>query len=96
MTLSAPVALMPSKELRKPSKQITATLGENLRAFRLARRISQEELADICNLHRTYIGSVERGERNVTLSTLEVLAQAVGVSVPSLLTPTDHVNRTKD
>ena len=85
---------MPAKELRKPSKQLTATLGENLRALRLARQISQEELADICNLHRTYIGSVERGERNVTLSTLEVLAQAVGVSVPSLLTPTDHDHRT--
>ena len=85
---------MPPRELRKPSKEITATLGENLRAFRLAQRLSQEELADICNLHRTFIGSIERGERNVTLSTLEVLAQAVGVSVPSLLTPTDHANRT--
>lgn len=87
---------MPAKELRKPSKQLTAILGENLRAFRLARRISQEELADICNLHRTYIGSIERGERNVTLSTLEVLAQAVGVSVPLLLTQTAHDNRTHD
>lgn len=49
--------------------------------------ISQEELATLCGLHRTYIGSVERGERNVTLSTLEVLASTLGVSVPDLLTP---------
>jgi len=42
-------------------------------------------LAEKCGLHRTYIGSVERCERNVTLSTLEVLASALGVSVPELL-----------
>lgn len=81
---------MPEKNLRKPSKQITETLAENLLAFRRERQISQEALAELCNLHRTYIGSVERGERNVTLSTLELLAQAVGVSIPSLLTPTNH------
>lgn len=88
------VFLMPEKELRKPSKQITETLAKNLLAFRREKQLSQEELADLCNLHRTYIGSVERGERNVTLSTLEVLAQAVGVSVPKLLTPIEHDNRT--
>lgn len=81
---------MAEKELRKPSQHITTILAQNLRAFRRARQISQEELADLCDLHRTYIGSVERGERNVTLSTLETLAQAVGVSVPTLLTPTEH------
>lgn len=40
----------------------------------------------MCNLHRTYLGSVERGERNVTLSTLELIAAALGVGVPKLLT----------
>jgi len=88
------VFLMPEKELRKPSKQITETLAKNLLAFRRKQQLSQEALAELCNLHRTYIGSVERGERNVTLTTLEVLAQAVGVSVPMLLTPTEHDNRT--
>lgn len=86
--------LMSEKELRKPSEQITKTLARNLLAFRRERQISQAELAELCNLHRTYIGSIERGERNVTLSTLEVLAQAIGVSVPALLTPTKHDNRT--
>lgn len=85
---------MPKKELRRPSKKITETLADNLLAFRRQRQISQEELAELCHLHRTYIGSVERGERNVTLSTLEVLAQVVGVSIPSLLTPTNHDNKT--
>lgn len=87
---------MPKTELRKPSKTITETLAENLLAFRRERQISQEELAELCDLHRTYIGSVERGERNVTLSTLEVLARAVGVSIPTLLTPTNHENKTDE
>jgi transcriptional regulator with XRE-family HTH domain len=83
---------MPLKELRKPSHLLTEILSKNLRSYRLAKNISQEELAGICGLHRTYVGSVERGERNVTLSTLEAFAQALGVSVPQLLTPTVHDN----
>ena len=63
------------------------TLAENIRRLRHDRRLSQEELADICGLHRTYVGSVERGERNVTLSSLELLGKALGVSVVDLLTP---------
>ena len=61
-------------------------LTENFRSHRMAENISQEDLADLCGLHRTYIGSVERRERNVTLSTLEMLANALKVSVPQLLT----------
>ncbi|MBI5918557.1 MAG: helix-turn-helix transcriptional regulator [Nitrosomonadales bacterium] len=73
--------------LRIPSSSIRATLAENVRAYRKDHGLSQEELADLCELHRTYIGSVEREERNVSLSTLEVLAKALGISVPELLTP---------
>lgn len=77
---------MGEKKLRRPSRELTQILADSIRAYRKANRISQEELADICELHRTYVGSVERGERNVTLSTLETLASALGVSVPELLT----------
>lgn len=73
--------------LRIPSSSIRATLAKNVRSNRRDRGLSQEELADLCELHRTYIGSVEREERNVSLSTLEVLARALEVSVPELLTP---------
>lgn len=73
--------------LRIASTSIRATLAENVRSFRKEHGLSQEALADICELHRTYIGSVEREERNVSLSTLEVLARALEVSVPELLTP---------
>jgi len=78
---------MAERKLRKPGEQLTEILATNVRTYRHAQGVSQEELADICGLHRTYVGSVERGERNVTLSTLEVLASALGVSVPRLLTP---------
>jgi transcriptional regulator with XRE-family HTH domain len=84
------------KPLRKPSKKLRDVLASNLRSFRRERQISQEELADMCGLHRTYVGSVERGERNVTLSTLEVIAKALGVSVPSLLTPREHDRHTPE
>ncbi len=77
---------MGEKQLRKPSRTLTQLLANNIRAYRKAKHISQEELADMCDLHRTYVGSVERGERNVTLSTLEAFAAALGVSVPELLT----------
>lgn len=72
---------------RTPSKSIRSVLARNIRAFRKLQGYSQEELGDLCELHRTYIGSIEREERNVSLSTLEVLADVLGVSVPELLTP---------
>jgi transcriptional regulator with XRE-family HTH domain len=71
---------------RTPSTSLRSTLAENVRNFRKQHGYSQEALADYCELHRTYIGSIERGERNASLSTLEVLARALGVSVPELLT----------
>ncbi len=71
--------------LRKPSAELIEILALNVQNLRHGKQLSQEELADICGLHRTYIGSVERGERNATLSTLEVLATALDVSVPNLL-----------
>lgn len=61
------------------------TLAQNLRRFRATRGMSQEALADLAGLHRTYVGSVERGERNVSIDNIERLASALGVSVPDLL-----------
>jgi ribosome-binding protein aMBF1 (putative translation factor) len=72
--------------VRKPTSQLRKILANNIRAYREKQGLSQEALADACGLHRTYIGSVERSERNVTLSTLEVLAAALDVTVPELLT----------
>ena len=75
-----------TKSLRQPSQGLTQILAENLRAYRSVHGLSQEGFADKCGLHRTYVGSVERCERNVTLSTLEVFASVLGIPVPELLT----------
>jgi transcriptional regulator with XRE-family HTH domain len=77
---------MAGKEFRKPSSELTQILANNIRAFRQKKGLSQESLAHLCGFHRTYIGSVERAERNVTLSSLEVFASAFEISVPELLT----------
>jgi len=76
---------MERQSSRKPSLEILKILAENIRTLRKERNLSQEEFAEVCGLHRTYIGSVERGERNVTLSTLEAFSTALCVSVPELL-----------
>jgi transcriptional regulator with XRE-family HTH domain len=46
--------------------------------------VSQEEFADICGLDRTYIGGIERGERNVSLVNIERIAKALKISIPKL------------
>ena len=70
----------------KPSKPSARRIfAENLRKARLAKKLSQEDLAELANLHRTYVGSIERAERNVSIDNMERLAAAVGVSLPSLL-----------
>lgn len=55
-------------------------LGAVLRDFRLQRGFSQEALADKAGIHRTYIGAVERGERNLSFRTLSRIITALGVS----------------
>ena len=70
-------------------KELRKILASNIRAIRLGRGMSQEQLANVCELHRTYIGSVERSERNVTLSTIVKFANALNVSAIDLLTQKD-------
>lgn len=62
-----------------------ALFAGNLRAYRLRQGLSQEELADLAGLHRTYVGSVERGERNISIDNMERLAAALNVKPSELL-----------
>lgn len=54
-------------------------VGRNLLAYRTARGLSQEALAEVLGVHRTYMGGVERGERNLTLKSVERIADRLGV-----------------
>jgi transcriptional regulator with XRE-family HTH domain len=60
-------------------------LGRNLRKHREALGISQEDFADQLGFHRTYLGAIERGERNLSLKSVERLANQLGVPPLSLL-----------
>ncbi len=63
------------------------TIGENLRDYRLARGLSQEAFAEMLGVHRTYMGSVERGERNLTLRSVERIAARIDTEPLALLQP---------
>ncbi len=66
-------------------KDIRIIFGNRLKALRLSQNISQEELAFRSGLHRTYISSVERGERNISLANISKLAQALYIEPHELL-----------
>jgi len=70
-------------------QEILEKLGNNIRRYRLEKGLSQEGLAELSKLHRTYLGSVERGERNISLLNLERIAKALGISPIDLLREND-------
>jgi transcriptional regulator with XRE-family HTH domain len=70
---------------RKSTETARMRFARLLKTERLARGISQEALAELAGLHRTYVGSVERGERNIAVDNMEALANAMGLDVSELL-----------
>jgi transcriptional regulator with XRE-family HTH domain len=67
--------------------ELQRTVGRNLRRHRLERGLSQEAFAEALGVHRTYMGGVERGERNLTLRSLERVAERLGIDPRELLEP---------
>lgn len=63
---------------------VTEKFGQRVRTLRIERGLSQEELAHLCNLDRTYISGIERGIRNVALRNIEALAKGLGVPLSDL------------
>lgn len=66
------------------AKDIVISFGERIREFRHASGLSQEKLAEVANLDRTYISGIECGNRNVALRNIEALASAFDVSISDL------------
>lgn len=65
--------------------QILVLLGKRVREFRREKNISQEELASRACVHRTYIGMIERAEKNITITNLEKISIGLGVTIEELL-----------
>lgn len=65
--------------------RILKTFGNKVREERLKQGLSQEELADRAGLHRTYVGMIERAEKNITLLNIEKIAKALEVEIEDLL-----------
>jgi len=66
-------------------KKILVEFGDKVRELRKEKELSQEELADKAGLHRTYIGMIERGEKNITLTNIEKIAKALAISIKELM-----------
>lgn len=66
-------------------KSLLVVFAENVKFYRRKLGISQEELADRAQIHRTNISAIERGERNVTIKNIEKLAHALGIEPKQLL-----------
>ena len=65
---------------------VQARFGRRVREVREKKDISQERLGELAGLHRTYVSSLERGKRNVSLVNIEKLARALGVTMAELVT----------
>ena len=73
------------KKDKSLNSALVKKVAANIKLLRLEKSLSQEELAELSGYHRTYIGSIERGERNITLTTLETIAATLNISASKLL-----------
>jgi transcriptional regulator with XRE-family HTH domain len=73
-------------------KDLLAKLGKRVHELRAAKQWSQEEFAHISGFHRTYIGQIERGEKNLSFGNLVKIASVLGVTPSDLLSSLDDVN----
>jgi len=72
--------------IRTMKKDVLIKFGKKVREERLKRKLSQEEFADVAGVHRTYIGMIERAEKNITLENIEKIAKALNIKIADLFT----------
>ncbi|MEW4565776.1 helix-turn-helix transcriptional regulator [Bremerella sp. JC770] len=71
--------------MAKKTEDILVRFGKRVRELRSEKGYSQESFADTCELDRTYIGGIERGERNLALRNIERIANTLGISMAELM-----------
>lgn len=76
-----------TKRNKVANTPILNLLAKNVRYYRGKLQMSQERLAELAGLHPTYISNIEQGHRNLSLQNVANIADALGVTVPELLTP---------
>ena len=74
--------------------EIMTTVGKRIRKARKAKHLTMEQLAELCGLHPAYVGQLERGEKNASLSTIEKVACALNLSLTDLLANSDAITGT--
>ena len=67
--------------MKDNNSNILQNFGLRVQKLRKSKNLSQEQFADICGLHRTYIGMIERGEKNITLKNIHKLATALNINI---------------
>ncbi|WP_035200970.1 helix-turn-helix domain-containing protein [Agrobacterium tumefaciens] len=71
--------------MNSDEKKFLVEFGERVRALRKSRGLSQEQLAHACGLDRTYVGGIERGERNITIIKIRLIASALNVPISQVI-----------
>jgi transcriptional regulator with XRE-family HTH domain len=79
--------------LKKLAQNTLSKFGAVIRRTRLSQAVSQEQLADRAGIHRTYVGDVERGRRNISLINMQKLAIGLAVPLSSLIEEMEHSSR---
>ena len=69
--------------------ELIKTIGQRVRNYRIKQNLSQEKLAEMSGFHPTYIGQVERGEKNATIESIARIASALGISLATLFEKLD-------
>ena len=75
---------------------LAVEIGQRIRNYRLQKKLSQEELAELCGLHPTYIGQVERGEKNATIESINKISTGLEISLNTLFENIESSGNTKN
>ena len=75
---------------------LSLEIGQRIRNYRLQKKLSQEELAERCGLHPTYIGQVERGEKNATIESISKISAGLKISLDTLFENIESTNITEN